>query len=447
MILNHRTYHYNAIKPTIGPIVYWMQRDQRVNDNHALLYAQELAIELKQPLKVVFCVTSKFINATKAHYSFMLEGLKEIALSLHQKQIEFILLSGKPADEILSFVEKEKCGALITDFNPLLSVRLWKKSIVEKIKISFSEVDAHNIVPCRIASSKQEFGAYTLRPKITKLLPEFLVEFAKLKKHPYASTINGNAEFDVCLKKIKAANSIQKINFIPGEKAALKQLKAFLQYRFNRYEKDRNDPNLDACSGLSPYFHFGHISAQRIALETLKCKGNKESEIAFLEELIVRRELSDNFCFYNDNYDSFEGLPAWAKKTLNEHREDKRDYIYQLEDFENAQTHDDLWNAAQREMMVKGKMHGYMRMYWAKKILEWTENPELAFAIAAYLNDTYSLDGRDPNGYAGIAWAIGGLHDRAWAERPVFGKIRFMNYNGCKKKFDVGKYVDENIKI
>ena len=193
---------------------------------------------------------------------------------------------------------------------------------------------------------------------------------------------------------------------------------------------------------ISPYLHFGQISPQRVALEAFKISADKKSRDAFLEELIVRRELSDNFCFYNANYDNFEGFPAWAKKTLNEHRNDRRKYLYTPEQFENALTHDELWNAAQMEMVKKGKMHGYMRMYWAKKILEWTESPEQAMKIAVYLNDRYELDGRDPNGYAGIAWSIGGVHDRAWNSRPVFGKIRYMSYNGCKSKFDINKYIE-----
>jgi deoxyribodipyrimidine photo-lyase len=155
----------------------------------------------------------------------------------------------------------------------------------------------------------------------------------------------------------------------------------------------------------------------------------------------VRRELSDNYCLYNPQYDSFEGVPAWAKKTLNKHRIDRRVFLYTISQFENAETHDELWNAAQEELFIKGKMHGYLRMYWAKKILEWTASPEEAIAISIYLNDKYSLDGRDPNGYSGIAWAIGGLHDRAWVERPVFGKVRYMNDTGCRRKFDVSAYI------
>jgi len=218
-------------------------------------------------------------------------------------------------------------------------------------------------------------------------------------------------------------------------------MKGFLEQGLSVYKARRNDPSLQGQSNLSPYLHFGQISAQRIVLEALQNPARKASRDAFLEELIVRRELSDNFCYYNSQYDRFGGFPAWARKTLDEHRKDKRPYLYTLKQLENAATHDDLWNAAQIEMVKQGKMHGYMRMYWAKKILEWTGSPEEAIEAAIFLNDKYELDGRDPNGYAGIAWSIGGVHDRAWGERPVFGKVRYMSRAGSRSKFDINKYI------
>jgi len=209
----------------------------------------------------------------------------------------------------------------------------------------------------------------------------------------------------------------------------------------SHYDAQRNDPSLDGQSHLSPYLHFGQLSAQRVALEIQRTSADKKNRDAFLEELIIRRELAENFCFYNEDYDNMKGFPQWARKSLHAHRKDKREYIYALDDFENARTHDALWNAAQVEMVKRGKMHGYMRMYWAKKIFQWTKSPEQAMEIAIELNDRYSLDGRDPNGYSGIAWSIGGVHDRAWSERPVFGKIRYMSYYGLKSKFDIKKYI------
>jgi deoxyribodipyrimidine photo-lyase len=214
----------------------------------------------------------------------------------------------------------------------------------------------------------------------------------------------------------------------------------FINKKLADYDTARNDPSKDGQSGLSPYLHFGQISAQRVALEALRSTAPEPVKEVFLEELITRRELSDNFCFYQLAYDSPKCFPDWATKTLAKHRRDRREYLYSMKDLEAGRTHDDLWNAAQREMVLHGKMHGYLRMYWAKKILEWTRSPEEAMRIAIHLNDRYELDGRDPNGYAGITWSIGGVHDRPWGERKVFGMVRYMSEKGCRSKFDVDAY-------
>jgi len=228
-----------------------------------------------------------------------------------------------------------------------------------------------------------------------------------------------------------------------GETAARAHLGRFLKAGLAHYDRDRNDPTRDGQSGLSVYLHFGQISAQRVALDVRNAAAPPEAKAAFLEELIIRRELSDNFCFHNPDYDTVRAFHPWAQATLNAHRHDARTHQYALAQFEAAQTHEDLWNAAQMELVMTGRMHGYLRMYWAKKILEWSESPEAALQIAVTLNDRYQMDGRDPNGYAGCAWAIGGLHDRPWQERPVFGKIRYMNENGCRRKFDVDAYIEK----
>jgi deoxyribodipyrimidine photo-lyase len=427
-----------------GPVVLWMSRDQRMNDNWSLLFAQELAMKQKTPLVVIFCLVPQFLNATIRQYGFMIKGLQEVEKHLKKKNIPFFLLTGLPEVEVPKFVNGYEIGTMVTDFSPLRISKGWKESVMRNIDIPFYEVDAHNIVPCWTASSKQEYSARTLRPRLHRLLPDFLNDFPFLKKHPY----NWEEKISITdwrksLRTLDVDLTIQEIEWIkPGEKAAYRTMRKFLKNKLSLYDKQRNDPVSDGQSNLSPYLHFGQISPQRIALEAFKSPADKNSMDAFLEELIVRRELSDNFCFYNANYDNIEGFPAWAKRTLNEHRNDKRKYLYTLKQFENALTHDELWNAAQMEMVKKGKMHGYMRMYWAKKIFEWNESPGQAIKIAIYLNNRYELDGRDPNGYAGIAWSIGGVHDRAWNERPVFGKIRYMSYTGCKAKFDIKKYIE-----
>jgi deoxyribodipyrimidine photo-lyase len=432
-----------------GPVVYWMSRDQRVHDNWALLFAQNQALQNSNPLIVVFCLLSNFLGATFCQYGFMLKGLKEVEKELSKYNIPFFLLTGTPEIEIPKFISEKKACKLIADFDPLKIKRIWKRDVARKINIPFFEVDAHNIVPSLYISDKEEYGAYTLRPKIFKSLPEFLVEYPQINKMNKLESLDGGTiDWAKVEASLKIDREVKEVDWIkPGSKNAIDALEYFLNNNFDLYNKFRNDPALEGQSNLSPYLHFGQISAQRIVLQIQKINGNKESETSFLEELIVRRELSDNFCYFNKNYNTFNGFKNWAKETLINHKNDKREFNYTLEQFENAETHEDLWNAAQIQMVKTGKMHGYMRMYWAKKILEWSDNPANALKTAIYLNDKYELDGRDPNGYAGCAWSIGGIHDRAWAERPVFGKIRYMNRNGAKRKFNIDKYISNFKKI
>ena len=430
-------------------VIYWMSRDQRVHDNWALLFAQKTAKEKKKSLVVIFNLVPDFLEATIRQYGFMLNGLQEVEAELNKYNIPFFLLSGKPEIEIPKFLKNNNASTLITDFDPLRIKRIWKKEVAKKITIPFYEVDAHNIVPCLYVSNKAEFAAYTIRPKIHKLLPEFLDDFPTLQKmKPNDSIPADKIDWDKVISSLKINREVKEVDWIiPGEKAAVKSLKDFLENRFTKYAEERNDPNKNALSNLSPYLHFGQISAQRTALTIQQFHQRNPSADAFLEELIVRRELADNFCYFNPQYDLFDGFHDWAKETLNQHRKDKRDFVYSLKDFESAKTHEDLWNAAQIELLIRGKMHGYMRMYWAKKILEWSKSPEEALKIAIYLNDKYELDGRDPNGYVGCAWSIGGVHDRAWTERPVYGKIRYMNRNGAARKFDVEAYTNLSFKL
>ncbi|HQJ78948.1 MAG TPA: deoxyribodipyrimidine photo-lyase [Methanothrix sp.] len=421
-----------------GPVVYWMSRDQRVNDNWALLYAQELATRRAAPLAAVFCLAPRFLESGSRQYNFMLAGLKEVEQSLSRLGIAFRLLYGDPGVEITQFLEDCGAGALVSDFSPLRISRGWKNAVAAQITIPFHEVDAHNVIPCWHASVKQEWAAYTFRPKVHRLLGEFLIDFPPLKRQK----IRWPGEMENDWKRAEAsieAESVADANWlVPGEAAARAVLDEFLSRKLSGYDEYRNDPTKDGQSNLSPYLHLGQISAQRAALQALS--GPTDAS-AFLEELVVRRELADNFCCYNPEYDSVNSFPDWAKETLRVHQNDRREYIYSLKELERAETHDDLWNASQKEMLCRGKMHGYLRMYWAKKILEWSESTADALHAAIYLNDRYELDGRDPNGFTGIAWSIGGLHDRAWKEREVFGKVRYMSYNGLRSKFNVPAYI------
>ncbi|MBL8023669.1 MAG: deoxyribodipyrimidine photo-lyase [Elusimicrobia bacterium] len=425
-----------------GPVLYWMSRDQRVAGNWALLRAQALALERKTPLAVVFTLAPDFLGAPLRAYDFMLKGLAQVEKRLMAAGISFHILFGPPPETLAAFAQKHKAGAIVTDFDPLRLKSLWKAAVADRIPVAFEEVDAHNIVPAWVASPKQEYGAYTLRPKINKLLSDFLTEFTPLQRHPFPW--NGNVlpvNWDQTLLRLKPDPRVPAVSWAtPGEAGGAKTLGLFLKNRLGFYNTRRNNPNEEGQSDLSPYLHFGQVSAQKVAWEVRRQAWDTDSGQDFLEELIVRRELSDNYCLYNKQYDAFEGFPQWAQKSLNLHRRDKRAYLYSRDIFEQAETHDPLWNATQREMTKRGKTHGYMRMYWCKKILEWSATPEEAQATAIYLNDRYELDGRDPNGYAGIAWSIGGVHDRAWFNRPVIGQVRWMTANGCKSKFDTEAY-------
>ena len=502
-----------------GPVLYWMSRNQRAADNWSLLYAQELALRHMLPLFVTFCVVPAFSGARRSHYRFMLEGLAETAGTLGRLGIPFIPLFGMPKDKISELVSTVGASALVLDFDPLREKREWYASVCVKIDSPVYEVDGRNVVPVWTTSDKQEYAARTIRPKIHRLLPEFLEEYPSLEEHasnggaggpreggspggaapgggtgsrghpeapregwsapgavsgPYKKAVTWERLFRET-EKLPEGPDLGWIE--PGEAAARRRLQAFIDDGLSSYHLERNDPTKAAASGLSPYLHFGQLSSARAVLEVRKAAGgwrigpgggkadgggrdtggkqtagigpvgretiDMEGPAAFLEELIVRRELADNYCRYNSRYDSVEGFPDWARKTLDDHREDKREYIYSLEELEGAQTHDPLWNAAQIRLVRLGTMHGYLRMYWAKKIYEWSGSPEDAVEHAIYLNDAYQLDGRDPNGYTGVAWAVGGVHDRPWAEREVFGKVRYMNYSGCKRKFDVEKYIKD----
>ncbi len=426
-----------------GPIVYWMSRDQRAADNWALVFAHQLARERRRPLAVLFCLSHSFLDAAWRHYAFMFEGLKELQRSLERLGAPLFVRAGNPGNVVAQFVTECGAGALVCDFDPLRIKRQWTSAVRKRVRIPLFQVDAHNIAPCWIASTKQEFAARTFRPRIHSHLEEFLDDFPRLAKTgiPWPDT-PPSIDWETLAKGVRVNRSVKPVQWIkPGERAAHAMLDRFLSERISRYHETSNNPACDCLSNLSPYIHFGHIAAQRVAKAVYENHAGGAGGKAFLEQIIVRKELSDNYCYYNEQYDRYEGFPEWARRTLEAHRRDRREFVYTYDEFEAARTHDPLWNAAQRQMTDIGKMHGYMRMYWAKKILEWTNDPAEALAIAVTLNDRFELDGRDPNGYVGCAWSVGGLHDRPWKERPVYGKVRYMSYKGSKSKFDVNAYL------
>ena len=441
-----------------------MSRDQRVEDNHALLAAQEIALERKLPLVVAFNLLPSTGYRAREHYEFMVQGLKEVEKSLRKYSVPFIMMSGNPKDSLPKLFSELNPTHILFDFNPLRGVRAMQKGIAKNAHCMVGVVDAHNIIPAWIVSSKEEYAAHTMRNKIHKQLEKWLTAPGVPQRHPYKldempSSMSWR-EVDALTKRGNTCG-IQH-TFSSGEASAKKQVDSFIHSGIAHYALERNDPNTSRQSDLSPYLHFGQLYSGRVALDLLDKQASdapllyKEARLvqigetastmdninAFLEELIVRKELSDNFCFYNPHYDSLKGAKDWAQKTLDTHRDDKREYLYMQDEWETAETHDEAWNAAQNELARTGKLHGYMRMYWAKKILEWSETPEVAIKIAIYLNDRYSLDGGDPNGYTGIMWSIAGIHDRPWFERPVYGKIRYMNAPGLNRKFNLKEYLN-----
>jgi deoxyribodipyrimidine photo-lyase len=444
-INRYRINSLNICSISNGPIIYWMLRDQRVTDNWALIYAQHKALEQKVPLIVIVCIRpdlSKY-SMLKRNLSFMLQGLQEVEEGLQQLHIPFILAIGKPVKEVIKLTNHLNAGLVVTDMSPLKTYQHWHRLLAESIQIPVHQVDAHNIVPVWQASSKQEYAAYTIRPKISRLLSQFITDFPQLIPHPYRLKTDFLPINWISIEK-RTKTQVKGPSIIwikPGEIAAKKAMRFFINNQLSSYSKNRNDPNLHSTSQLSPFLHFGQLSAQRVALSVHQSPAPEEDKEVFLEELIIRRELADNYCYYQPHYDSFLGFPQWAQKTLIEHQNDPRPFVYTLEQFAQASTHDDLWNAAQAQLISTGKMHGYLRMYWAKKILEWTPSPQIAQEITIYLNDLYSLDGRDPNGYTGIAWSIGGVHDRPWFNRAIFGQVRYMALGGMQRKFKVDQFI------
>ncbi|MHC4790872.1 MAG: deoxyribodipyrimidine photo-lyase [Planctomycetota bacterium] len=424
-------------------ILYWMQAAQRAEYNHALEYAISKANQLKLPLVVVFGITDSYPEANLRHYHFMLEGLQDAKEALEKRHIKLVV--GHASPELAAVALAKNACCVVVDVGHTRIQRKWRQYAANNIKCLLEEVETNLIVPVTEVSDKENFSAGTLRPRINKRLPEYLVKI-KHSKPLYSSLDMKFNSFDIndielALSELNVDRSVVPAkNFKGGTAEAKRRLKDFIKNKLDHYADLRNDPCLNATSNMSPYLHFGQISPLYIALQVME--SDSPGKDAYLEELIIRRELSYNFVYYNQSYDKFECLPPWARNTLNFHARDKREYIYSLEEFENAKTHDHYWNAAQKEMVIRGKMHGYMRMYWGKKILEWTKSPRQGLKIALYLNNKYELDGRDPNGFAGVAWCFG-KHDRAWSESKVFGKVRYMNAAGLKRKFDSDKYVEK----
>ena len=427
-------------------VQYWMQSSQRAEQNHALEYAVKRANDLDQRLLVVFGLTDDYPEANLRHYAFMLEGLEDAQEALARRGIKMVVRRGSP-DEVA--IDAAKGASLVvTDRGYLRPQRRWRERVASEARCLVTQVESDVVVPVELASGKQEHAARTLRPKIGEYLEDFLVELTPTKVEKQSTNMPAEgldlSNIGEVLDGMDLDRSVGALGHLykGGTSEAKKLFRRFLENRFDGYVEHRNQPQTDDVSHMSKYLHFGHISPIWLALEARQSKTSNDNIESFVEELVVRRELSMNFVFYNEDYDSFSNIPGWAKETLWEHKSDEREHVYTRKQLENAETHDEYWNAAMREMVHTGYMHNYMRMYWGKKILEWSNTPEHAYRTTLYLNNKYFLDGRDPNSYANVAWVFG-QHDRGWTERQVFGKVRFMSAGGLKRKTKPDQYVEK----
>jgi len=426
-------------------VLYWMQASQRADGNHALEFAVRRANRLNQPVVVVFGLTDEYPDANERHYAFMLEGLAETNDRLAERGIQLVVRRGPPW-KVAAELAEAGASLVVADRGYLRHQRLWREELAARVGRRCYQVESDAVVPVEAASDKEEYAARTLRPKLHRQWPRYLTA---LKSGPVRKdSLNmrlGSLDIsrtDEILNALDVDRTVGRIGrYLGGISQARKRLRAFTATKLREYANRRNDPSLGIQSHMSPYLHFGQISPLEIALAIRRSRvRDRANKDAYLEELLVRRELAVNFVFYNRAYDVYASLPRWVRTTLKAHRHDRREHVYTLQQLESGATHDPYWNAAMAEMRLTGKMHNYMRMYWGKKILEWTRTPAAAFRRALKLNNRYFLDGRDPASYANVAWCFG-KHDRPWKRRPIFGTVRYMNAAGLQRKFDMEAYV------
>lgn len=427
-------------------VVYWMQRAQRALDNPALDVAVEAANALKQPVVIFFAPVPFYPHANLRHYTFLAQAVPDTAERARKRGIGFVLRR-YPDHSLLKFCEEVKASLVVGDENPMREPNHWRSLAAKKLSVPLWTVDADVIVPSQLLE-KEQYAARVVRPRLQKRLKQFLTPPSNAKakiaweKPRGLEVLPDDGSIDLTERWKDLDRSVQPVDSLGGGTTeGLKLLHDFIRHKLAHYPERHGKPETDGTSRLSPYLHFGHIGPHTVALAVEKSRAPRSAKDDFLDQLITWRELSINFVHYNPLYDSIESAPDWAHRTLAKHAHDQRPVVYSRKQLERAETHDHLWNAAQLQMLHAGWMHNYMRMYWAKKILEWSPSPAVAYQTAVYLNDKYLLDGRDPNGYAGIAWSIAGKFDRPWFDRPIFGSVRYMSGQAAAKKFDAGKYI------
>jgi len=421
-------------------VLYWMQQSVRTELNHALEYAIHRANELELPLLVGFGLMDDYPEANARHYAFLLEGLADVAKAFSKRTIHFVVQRGAPAAVAIGLAGD--AALVVCDRGYLRHLRQWREQLVEAVDVPVVQVESDVVVPVELASDKREHAARTIRPKITRHLGRFLVPLkATTLKTTTVPDVEGEDVSDPAayLARLDVDGSVPPVPlFEGGTSAAMATLRGFIRDKLGDYSAHRNQPQTDDVSHMSKYLHYGHISPVAIALAIDEAGGPNAGD--YLEELIVRRELPMNFVYYEKDYDKYSALPEYAKKTLAEHKGDEREHSYTRTQLEQAQTHDPYWNAAMREMVHTGYMHNHMRMYWGKKIIEWSATPEAAYRTTLYLNNKYFLDGRDANSFSNVSWVFGN-QDRGWTERPVLGKVRWMSAGGLERKSKPKEYV------
>ncbi|MFW6111546.1 MAG: deoxyribodipyrimidine photo-lyase [Candidatus Bipolaricaulota bacterium] len=444
MLENERIKKLNGESEVKGEyILYWMQASQRAESNQALQLAISRANEQGLPVVIYFGLTDDFPEGNLRHYTFMIEGLRETKETLADRGMELLIGQGEPPEGVIKLAAE--ASLVVVDRGYLRIQRRWRREVAARIEVPLIQVEGDVVVPVEVTSEKEEYAARTIRPKINDKLEKFSKPSSDtvpdISSTDYDFSFE-EIELDTILKELDIDRTVKPVQFYTGGTTEAKRLlDEFITDKLDNYEEMSKDPTKDFLSHMSPYLHFGQISPIYVASRIMDTESPGVDE--YLEQLVVRRELSMNFVYYNQSYDEFSSvLPDWAMETLMDHRNDSREYIYSRDEFESAETHDPYWNAAQKEMNLTGKTHGYMRMYWGKKILEWTPDPETGYEISLYLNNKYELDGRDPNGFTGVAWCYG-KHDRAWKEREIFGKVRYMNASGLERKFDAEEYVEK----